>query len=198
MRSPCTSRMREAANPPSRACLTLLGSAPALEANTRASATASSVRAAMIWLAALQTWPVPGSPIRVTVLPINASIGSISAKTASVAPTMIVRVAFCAPISPPDTGASAYSWPSCLIRVTKSRVLIGEIVLMSMMIFDRGGFADSPCATPFSANSTFSTSGVSGNIRMMISACSATALGVGQASPPGTVSSAGMPLRELR
>ena len=54
MRSPCTSRIFEDAKPPISAWRTLAGSAPAFEANTKASPTASMVRATMIWLATLQ------------------------------------------------------------------------------------------------------------------------------------------------
>ena len=54
MRSPCTSRMREAAKPPISACRTLAGSAPAFEANSSASPTASMFSATMIWLATLR------------------------------------------------------------------------------------------------------------------------------------------------
>ncbi len=48
MRSPCSSRIRDEANPPINACLTLAGSAPARDANRSASPTASIVNATMI------------------------------------------------------------------------------------------------------------------------------------------------------
>ena len=106
MRSPCTSRMREAANPPISACRTLAGSAPAFEANSRASPTASIVNATMIWLATLVVWPAPMSPTNVMFLPISSNSGLTRSKALSVPPTMIVSEAALAPTSPPDTGAS--------------------------------------------------------------------------------------------
>ena len=66
MRSPCTSRMRDEAKPPMSALRTMAGSAPALEANSSASPTASMVSATMIWLATLAVWPSPFPPISVT------------------------------------------------------------------------------------------------------------------------------------
>ena len=61
------------------------------------------------------------------------------------------------------------------MRLANSLVATGEIELMSMtsLPFDR------PLATPFSPNSTFSTSGVSGTIVMIASAFSATSVALG-------------------
>ncbi len=98
--------MREVASPPISASLTRAGSAPALEANSSPSATASMVNATMIWLATLVVCPSPLPPISVTFLPISPRIGRTLAKAASGPPTMMVRLAALAPTSPPDTGAS--------------------------------------------------------------------------------------------
>ena len=106
MRSPCTSKMRLAAKPPISAWRTLAGSAPALAANSRASPTASMLSATMIWLATLQVWPSPTPPTKVMFLPISSNRGLTRANEASVAPTMMVRLAALAPTSPPETGAS--------------------------------------------------------------------------------------------
>ena len=68
--------------------------------------------------------------------------------------------------------------------------------------FDFGAGPDyprvSPAATPLSPNSTFSTSGVSGTIVMMMSARCATSLALPQGLPPDAMSSCGTPLRECR
>ena len=75
MRSPCTSRMRDEANPPISAWRTFAGSAPAFDANSSASPTASMVSATMIWLATLQVWPSPLPPTSVMFLPISSKSG---------------------------------------------------------------------------------------------------------------------------
>ena len=98
--------MREEANPPISACRTLAGSAPALEANSSASPTASIVSATMIWLATLVVCPAPISPTSVMFLPISSNSGLTRSKALSEPPTMIVSEAALAPTSPPDTGAS--------------------------------------------------------------------------------------------
>ena len=106
MRSPSTSRMREVASPPSSAWRTLAGSAPALAANSRPSATALMVRATTIWLATLQVWPSPVPPTSVMFLPMASNAGLTRSNTAGLPPHMMDSVAFLAPTSPPDTGAS--------------------------------------------------------------------------------------------
>ena len=107
---------------------------------------------------------------------------------------MMVSAAFFAPTSPPDTGASTYSQPSSLMRFANFFVSIGEIELMSTTILPRV----SPSATPFAPNSTFSTSGVSGTMVMMMSAFCATSFALAHALPPAAVSSCGTPLRLCR
>ena len=101
---------------------------------------------------------------------------------------MIVSVAFLAPTSPPETGASRYSQPSSLIRLANFFVSPGEIDDMSTTIlpFER------PAATPLSPNSAAATCGVSGTIVMMTSLFSATSLPDLHAVAPAPVSSAGM------
>ena len=106
MRSPSTSRMREVASPPSSAWRTLAGSAPARAANSSPSATALMVSATTIWLATLQVWPSPVPPTSVMFLPISSSTGLARSNTAGWPPHMMDRVAFLAPTSPPETGAS--------------------------------------------------------------------------------------------
>src|SRR5437762_379159 len=126
MRSPCTSRMREAAKPPISACRTLAGSAPALEANSKASPTASIVSATMIWLATLVVWPAPTSPTSVMFLPINSKSGLTRLNAASEPPTMIVSEAALAPTSPPDTGASAYPQPFWTSSAATTLLSVGD------------------------------------------------------------------------
>jgi hypothetical protein len=105
--SPWTSRILDAAKPPISACLTLAGSAPALAAKTSASPTASMFKATMIWLATLQVCPSPlASPTSVMFLPMAWSSGRTRSKAAFGPPHMMVRAAFFAPTSPPETGAS--------------------------------------------------------------------------------------------
>ncbi len=187
MRSPRMSRMRDVARPPISAARTLAGSAPALLANSNPSDTAPIVSATTIWFATLQVWPSPFSPTSVMFLPISSNTGLTWSKVACLPPHMIDSAAFFAPTSPPDTGASRYSQPSSLIFFANSFVSTGEIELMSTTILP----LDRPSATPFSPNSAFCTSGVSGTIVMIRSACCATSLAVPQAVPPASVNSFG-------
>ena len=80
------------------------------------------------------------------------------------------------------------------MRSAKPLVATGEIELMSMTSFP----AERPLATPFSPNSTFSTSGVSGTMVMTTSAFSATSVAVAQAVMPSACMSAGTPDRLVR
>lgn len=172
MRSACTSRILDEAKPPSSASRTRAGSAPARDANSRASATASMFSATMIWLATLAVWPSPLPPTRVMFLPMRSNSGLTRANTSSGPPTMMDSVAFLAPTSPPETGASRYWAPMASMRRAKSLVATGEMELMSTTTLPLLPLR--PAATPSSPNSTFSTSGVSGSIRKMMSARSAT------------------------
>ena len=85
---------------------TRAGSAPAFDANSSASPTASIVSATMIWLATFVVCPAPVSPTSVMFLPMSSKIGLTLANASSDPPTMIVRLAAFAPTSPPETGAS--------------------------------------------------------------------------------------------
>ena len=53
----------------------------------------------------------------------------------SVAPTIMVNVAFLAPTSPPETGASTYPTFLKANLLANSRVAMGDIELMSMTVF---------------------------------------------------------------
>ena len=103
-------------------------------------------------------------------LPISSNNGKTFSNVFAGPPTMIDRVALRAPTSPPETGASRYSQPSALIFCANTFVAIGEMELMSTTTWPWLR----PAATPFSANNTASTSGVSGTIVMTMSARSAT------------------------
>ena len=62
--------------------------------------------ATIIWLATLVIWPSPTPPTSVMFFPISSNSGLTRANAASVPPHMMESVAFLAPTSPPDTGAS--------------------------------------------------------------------------------------------
>ena len=120
-------------------------------------------------------------------LPMSSKIGLTVLNAPSLPPTMMVSVAFFAPTSPPDTGASRYSQPSSLMRLANFFVSPGEIDDMSTTILP----FDSPEATPLSPKSAAATWGVSGTIVMMTSLFSATSLPDLQATAPAPVRSAG-------
>lgn len=73
------------------------------------------------------------------------------------------------------------------MRLAKSLVAIGEIELMSTTTLP----GDSPLAIPSAENSTSSTSGVSGTMRMTISAASAISFNVPQTVAPFAFTSSG-------
>ena len=191
IRSPWISRIFDDANPPISACRTLPGSAPAFDANSSASPTASIVSATMIWLATFVVCPSPLPPTRVMLAPIRSNSGLTVSNVAWLPPTMMVSLPALAPTSPPETGASRYSQPRALIRSAKPLVSMGEMELMSTTILP----ADRPSATPFSPNRTAATSGVSGTIVMMISERSATSLPLPQTAAPPSTSSCGIGTR---
>ncbi len=100
---------------------------------------------------------------------------------------MMESVAFRAPTSPPETGASSQSQPFSANRLANFFVAIGLIELMSMRILP----GLKPSAMPSAPNTTASTSGVSGTMVMTASQRSATSRGEPQAMAPASISSAG-------
>jgi hypothetical protein len=70
------------------------------------------VVAMVTWLAILQLWPEPAGPRWVTE-PIVSNSGLSAVMTRASPPAMIASVALRAPASPPDTGASTASHPTC-------------------------------------------------------------------------------------
>ena len=85
--------------------------------------------ATISWLAALTVWPAPLAPTCTMVLPTVSRIGLAAAKSSSEPPTMIDNVAFLAPGSPPDTGAS-------MIRSPRSAPILANSAVTSRP--DRG------------------------------------------------------------
>jgi len=69
---------------------------------------------------------------------------------------MIDSVAFCAPMVPPETGASRNAMPAASSAAAMRRVATAEIVLWSMQTVPRGA----PWMTPSGPSSTASTSTV--------------------------------------
>ena len=126
-------------------------------------------------------------------LPINSNIGLTLANVASLPPTMMVSEAPFAPSCPPDTGASRYSHPSAFIFCANSLLAIGEIELISTTILP----LLMPVAMPFSPNRTFSTSGVSGTMVMIMSALLATSAALEQTIAALLTNSCGTWLRVL-
>ena len=87
--------------------------------------------------------------------------------------------------SPPLTGASSISTPFSASFAAISRLTSGAIELMSMTMAP--GLA--PSITPFSPSTTSFTWGELGSMVMMMSVCSATALGVAATSAPAAATS---------
>ena len=80
--------------------------------STKASATAICEMPRIMLLQTLAAWPSPAPPQCTMRRPIASSSGSASAKSSSEPPTMKASVAFSAPTTPPDTGASRLRCPA--------------------------------------------------------------------------------------
>jgi len=93
------------------------------------------------------------------------------------------RVPAIAPLSPPETGASSISMSFWARVVARRRVVEAAMLLMSMTKLP----ALAPCMRPLSPKMICSTSGVSETIVIIMSVCSATALGEVQAVAPACV-----------
>ena len=68
--------------------------------------------ARITWLTALTAWPAPIGPTWVIVVPSAARTGRARSTSAASPPTKIVRVAFCAPSLPPETGRVDHRQPA--------------------------------------------------------------------------------------
>ena len=117
--------------------------------------------------------------------PIASNAGTAFSKTSSRPPTMIVSVPFCAPMSPPETGASRKECPASSSCFPISRVTSGEIVLMSMKSVP----APAPSTAPFSPKRTASTSGESVTIEITMSFPTAHSRGVSAFFAPAATTS---------
>src|SRR5688572_16507783 len=100
-------------------------------------------------------------------------------------PTMIVKVPFRAPGSPPETGASSASTECFASSAAIERAAAGLIVELSTKISP--GCA--PATMPFWPSTTFSTSGVSGRFVKITSTCLAISAGVFPSIAPSATSS---------
>ena len=86
----------------------------------------------MIWFVALVAWPAPLAPKCSTTLPIAARMGFARSKAAGVPPAMMASVPFCAPSTPPLTGASTNSTPREARNASAHRAVSALTVEQSM------------------------------------------------------------------
>ena len=131
IRGPRLLNCHEPAAPPLTASSTLATSTPARVAKVNASAIAMLLPTTRIWLTSLHVWPAPVGPMWVIFLPIASNTGRTRSTTAASPPIMMDSVAFRAPTSPPLTGASSMAMPLACSVSAISRVVWGEMVLMS-------------------------------------------------------------------
>src|SRR5712692_4234875 len=118
------------------------GSTPKPSAILNASLTATMATPAIRLLQSLATSPAPTGPTWMMLAPIAASAGRASSRSAASPPTMIASVAFSAPPTPPETGASMKRTPRSLRRAATRWDTAGSIVDMSTQ--------SRPLATPSS------------------------------------------------
>ena len=90
----------------------------------------------------LAAWPLPDGPAWTTALPICASTGRARATPASLPPTMKVSVAFSAPATPPETGASSTSRPRSPAASFTARAVSTSIVEQSISSAPGCGMGD--------------------------------------------------------
>ena len=80
----------------------------------------------------LAAWPLPDGPVWTMVAPICSRIGRARATAPASPPTMKVSVAFSAPATPPDTGASTISRPRSAAACQTARAVSTSIVEQSI------------------------------------------------------------------
>src|SRR5262245_1420712 len=182
IRSPSSSSILLAANPPISASRTFAGSTPFTAAKSIASATPWTLTTCATWLQSLVTCPAPCPPIWRTCLPSRASSGFTRAKTSGRPPTMIARVAACAPAGPPETGASRCSRSRALSFAAISRVATGDTVAMSTTTVP----GRAPSTMPSAPSATPSLSAVAVTIVKTTSALAATSAGDAQRFAPAS------------
>src|SRR3989304_5777514 len=102
----------------------------------------------MTWLTALVACPAPTGPMCVIVRPIAARIGLARSTSASVPPTMIVRVPCSAPSEPPETGASTKPTPPAASRAAKPSLAPGLMVGQATIRLPARAPAAGPPAPP--------------------------------------------------
>lgn len=108
----------------------------------------------------LAIYPVPGPPQLNIFLPIPSKTTlAFSKSSLELEPTMNVKVAFYAPIIPPDIGVSQKIIFCCFARSLNSFDAIGEIVLESQIIVPYWALSN----TPFFSHKTYATSLVLGS-----------------------------------
>src|SRR3990172_5780946 len=143
----------------------------------------------MTWLTALVACPAPTGPMCVIVRPIAARIGRARSTSASVPPTMIVRVPCSAPSEPPETGASTKPTPPAASRAAKPSLAPGLMVEQSTIRLP----ARTPAARPPGPKSTASTSGVSERQTTTTSTAAARSAGVAASLAPSSTTAAARP-----
>ena len=82
------------------------GSSPAFLAYCSASHAPAIAPQMAIWLAIFVCWPVPAGPVWWMALPMRSNSGTARSNASRSPPAMMDSVAFFAPTSPPETGAS--------------------------------------------------------------------------------------------
>ena len=106
-------------------------SSPAFWPKAMASLRPCTRPAMQTWLTILVSWPAPLSPISVKALEKAMPTGLMLSNAAASPPHITVRMPFCAPAWPPDTGASMKCSPSCLAAAWSSRATSAEAVVWS-------------------------------------------------------------------
>ena len=82
-----------------------------------------------IWLTILVSSPAPLGPMRVTARANAMATGLACSKAAASPPHITVSTPFCAPASPPDTGASTKCRPRERAAAASSRATSAEAVV---------------------------------------------------------------------
>src|SRR5690606_5903686 len=126
------------------------------------------------WLQSLASCPLPTGPRCVARCPRRARTGRTRATSSAAPPQRKMSVPFCAPRTPPETGASTQRMPAeAASRAAMSRVARGEMLEQSTSNVP----ARAPAAMPSVPKTTASTAALSDTHRNTMSARRATSAG---------------------
>ena len=130
----------------------VLLSRPSFAPSTRASAREAMFAPSSMLLTIFIASPMPVPPMRMMRLPMASRTGLAFSKVSSSAPHIMVSVPFCAPMVPPETGASMYFTPCSAAIFAIFWVVPGATEDMSTMMVPGLQWARTPLGPHITAS----------------------------------------------